>query len=166
LRDSSSHAEARSAQERYEIPFSTWPPRWSTASTGYLLGRSSRACAKPGVVTGHQAPLLYVLGLLRGHHAIPASAAAPHPHNFTDRLIVPATRLLRHQSSPFLASTCTNRTFSSALASEPQVPLQAGARVDGPLHRPHPSRRDYDKIAGVSRTCDEIVFETSMAAFV
>jgi Xaa-Pro dipeptidase len=128
---------------------------------------------KPGVRENQVVALankrLYEMGsdCVEAINAISGERCCPHPHNFTDRLIRPGDQAFFDIIQSFMGyRTCYYRTFSVGRASEPQVTAYQRARewMDRAIELIRPGVTT-DKIAQAFPTCDEIGFETEMAAF-
>jgi Xaa-Pro dipeptidase len=128
---------------------------------------------KPGVRENQVVALankrLYEMGsdCVEAINSISGERCCPHPHNFTDRLIRPGDQAFFDIIQSFMGyRTCYYRTFSVGRASEPQVTAYKRARewIDRAIELIRPGVTT-DKIAQAFPTCDEIGFETEMAAF-
>ncbi|TMH78989.1 MAG: aminopeptidase P family protein [Betaproteobacteria bacterium] len=128
---------------------------------------------KPGVRENQVVALankrLYEMGsdCVEAINAISGERCCPHPHNFTDRLIRPGDQAFFDIIQSFMGyRTCYYRTFSVGRASEPQVTAYQRARewMDRAIELIRPGVTT-DKIAQAFPSCDEIGFETEMAAF-
>src|SRR5438445_1662459 len=128
---------------------------------------------KPGVMESQIVALatkrLYEMGsdCVEAINSISGERCSPHPHNFTDRLIRPGDQAFFDVIQSFMGyRTCYYRTFNVGRATSPQVTAYQRARewMDRAIELIRPGVTTV-KIAQAFPTCNEIGFETEMAAF-
>jgi Xaa-Pro aminopeptidase len=128
---------------------------------------------KPGIKESQIVALatkrLYEMGsdCVEAINSIAGERCSPHPHNFTDRLIRPGDPAYFDIIHSFIGyRTCYYRTFSVGKASVAQKDAYKRARqwMDDAISMLRPGV-STDKVADMLPKCNEIGFESEMAAF-
>ncbi len=128
---------------------------------------------KPGVRESQIVALanhdLYSKGsdCVEGINAISGERCAPHPHNFTDRLIRPGDQAFFDIIQSYMGyRTCYYRTFNVGRATDAQQDAYKHARewIDEAIAMIRPGVRS-DEVAACWPTADQIGFTSEMEAF-
>jgi Xaa-Pro aminopeptidase len=128
---------------------------------------------KPGVRESQIVALanhdLYSKGsdCVEGINAISGERCAPHPHNFTDRLIRPGDQAFFDIIQSYMGyRTCYYRTFNVGRATDAQQDAYKRARewIDQAIAMIRPGVRS-DEVAACWPTADKIGFSSEMEAF-